>query len=371
MIDEMSSKERFINALNGKETDRVPYGYLWFGAGNNVLRQMDATMDDVYRSASGIAQAQILARKMYHHDNVMAPWGCLLVEAEALGTKIKLKSNGYPVIAEYALNSADEFAGVDPDIINSSERIETIKEAISILKKEIGDEVFIAGSMMSPLMLAHQLIKGDQMYYDLIQNPDSFHSLLDILTHSCILFADCLLESGADGVFVENGGSTADLFSPEMANEFGTYYTKKLYSHVQKNHGYVISHNCAVHAFYDQEMDLKPDALNFAFGDVKSLKNKYGVECEKLHNHKNMGCKQRYCFNDLRNMMNKDICLMGNITPGVFFSDSDKDIKFEVDSCLNNADKNRFILSTGCEIPLNTPLEKMDELWRVINSHWL
>ena len=37
MPDEMTSKERFINALELKEVDRVPLGYLWFGAGDAVL----------------------------------------------------------------------------------------------------------------------------------------------------------------------------------------------------------------------------------------------------------------------------------------------------------------------------------------------
>lgn len=33
MTDDMTSRERFINALEMKEVDRPPLGYLWFGAG--------------------------------------------------------------------------------------------------------------------------------------------------------------------------------------------------------------------------------------------------------------------------------------------------------------------------------------------------
>lgn len=35
----MTSRERFINALEQKNVDRVPYGYLWFGAGNAILKK--------------------------------------------------------------------------------------------------------------------------------------------------------------------------------------------------------------------------------------------------------------------------------------------------------------------------------------------
>ncbi|WP_233564712.1 uroporphyrinogen decarboxylase family protein [Methanohalophilus sp. RSK] len=108
MSEEMTSKERFVNSLEMKDVDRMPYGYLWFGAGNNVLEHMNASMSDVYYSAEGIARAQILARQMYHHDNVMSPWGCLLVEAEALGTRLNIKDERYPTIAGYPLSSSSE-----------------------------------------------------------------------------------------------------------------------------------------------------------------------------------------------------------------------------------------------------------------------
>ncbi|MDA0525479.1 uroporphyrinogen decarboxylase family protein [Methanococcoides alaskense] len=117
MAEEMTSKERFVNAIEMKDVDRMPYGYLWFGAGNAVLERMGASMSDVYYSAKGIARAQILAREMYHHDNVMSPWGCLLVEAEALGTRLNIKEDRYPTIAEHPLSSARQYDKIDPGIL--------------------------------------------------------------------------------------------------------------------------------------------------------------------------------------------------------------------------------------------------------------
>jgi len=370
MTDDMNSKERFINALKGKEVDRMPYGYLWFGAGDAVLEKMGTSLNDAYRSAKGIARAQILAREMYHHDNVMAPWGCLLVEAEALGTKLDLRENEYPKIIEYPMDSSKEFDKIDPDSMRKSERVQTIAESISIMNKELNDEAFISCATLTPLMLVSQLIGGTKMCSEMLFDPDNFHSMLDVLTDCCIEFADIMLESGADGIFAENGESTAELFSPDMADEFGVQYTKKVYSHVQKNGGYVISHNCAARAFHDLEMKLKPDALNFAFGNVKKLGEEYGVDCDKLHNHKSIGCKQRYCYRDFQNFQDEGICLMGNINPYVFTSESPSDLEFEVNSCMSAAPEKGFILATGCEIPLSIPAEKMDVLWKTMTARF-
>ncbi|WP_440956885.1 uroporphyrinogen decarboxylase family protein [Methanosarcina sp. Mfa9] len=368
MLYEMTSRERFINALEMKEVDRVPYGYLWFGAGNTVLNRMGVSFRDVYYSPRGIARAQILAREMYHHDNVMVPWGCLFTEAEALGTRVHIKENGYPKVERYALDCAGDYWALNPRSLECSDRTVDLVEAIEILKKEIGDEAFITGAMLSPLMLAGQVLGVSRLCVEMLKNEEDVHFLLDVLTECSTLFADILLEAGVDGILVDNGESAADLFSRQMAEEFMLPYTKELYTHIKANDGYVISHNCAAHAFLDLELALEPDALNFAFGEVAALGKPYGSECKRLHRHKCIGCSSRCCFKGLRDFTDSGICLMGNINPAVFAPGSAADIGLEVKSCLEAAPSRGFILSTGCEIPLNAPSEKMDALWNAFNS---
>ena len=364
----MTSRERFINALQQKDVDRIPYGYLWFGAGNAVLERMGASLKDIYYSAKGIARAQMLAREMYHHDNVMSPWGCLLVEAEALGTEVNIKENAYPAVAKYALKSAVEHEKINPRDIERSERVKNVAGSIEILKNEVGNEVFITGAAMSPLMLASQVMGGTRVCIDMLKERENFHSLLEKLTESCILFANALLEAGADGIFVENGENTGDLFSLQMAEEFMLPYTKDFYDHIKAEGGYVISHNCASQAFYDLELKLRPNALNFAFGDVRQLGKKYEIDCKKLHNHTGIGCASRYCLKEFKEFSEAGICLMGNIVPNTPLTGSRAEIEHEVKSCLKSAPDRGFILATGCEIPLNTPLEKMEMLWSAIKA---
>ncbi|WP_406660383.1 uroporphyrinogen decarboxylase family protein [Methanolobus sp. ZRKC3] len=365
MKEEMTSKERFVNALEMDEVDRVPYGYLWFGAGDAVLDRMGASMKDVYYSSKGIAKAQILAREMYHHDNVMSPWGCLLAEAEAFGARVNIKDNGYPTMDGYLLDSASEYEKIDPDKFVRSERVGTVLDSISLLKKELKDEVFITGCILPPLTLAFQLLDMTDLSMAMLTEKEDAHALLDNITESCLLYADKMLEAGADGILFDNGGSTGDLFSIEMAEEFMLKYTKKVYRCVQANGGYVISHNCAVHAFHEMELTMSPDALNFSYGEVDFLKEKYGIDCVKTHQRS--GCAPRYC---LKELAYSGICLMGNIDSNVFGNGSFADIDHEVKSCMEAAPETGFILSTGCEIPLSTSQEKMDTLWNSVKSHF-
>nr|WP_319507365.1 uroporphyrinogen decarboxylase family protein [uncultured Methanolobus sp.] len=97
-----------------------------------------------------------------------------------------------------------------------------------------------------------------------------------------------------------------------MAEEFMFKYTKEVYEHVQSNDGYVISHNCALHATYDLEISMKPDALNFSYGEVNIIKEKYGIDCAKIH--AKSGCSPQHCMKELAN---SNVCLMGNVESSV------------------------------------------------------
>jgi uroporphyrinogen decarboxylase len=334
----MTSKERFIAALEMKEVDRVPYGYLWFGAGNAILKKLNTTMGEAYYSAEGIAEAQILAQETYHHDNVMSPWGCILVEAEALGTKLKIKENDYATVEEFPLKSVNEHDKINPEDILSSPRVKTIAESIRIMNEIIGDTVFVGAMVQSPMLLASQLMEVSDLCVEVMTEPDGTHALLEKLTKAAIMYADILIDSGAHGIFVENGANAGDLFGPDISEEFIFGTTKQVVDHIKSRGLYVISQNYAEYPFTDLEFKLKPDALSFAKGDLAELKK-------------------------------ENVCLMGNMDQNVFIQGSRAEIEQEVKRCMDSAPEKGFILSTGGEISLDTSTENMGHMWDIVRSY--
>jgi uroporphyrinogen decarboxylase len=219
--------------------------------------------------------------------------------------------------------------------------------------------------MLPPFSLASQLIGMETMLMDMVMGGEDLHELLQRVTDFCKLYADRMLEEGVDGILFDNGASTTDLLSLEMAEEFMYKYTKEVYEHVQSNGGYVISHNCALHATYDLEIAMKPDALNFSYGEVDIIKEKHGINCANIH--AKSGCSPRYCMKELAN---SNVCLMGNIESSVLLNESPTIIEQEVKNCIEAAPEKGFILSTGCEIPLDVPADKMEKLWEAIKTHF-
>lgn len=103
--------------------------------------------------------------------------------------------------------------------------MKTIKESIVLLKTQLKTEVLINCVLLTPFMLAFQLMDSSRLFVEMIKNGDDFHELLEVLIDCCITFADIMFDAGADGSFIENEGSTADFLSPEMTEAFGFKYS--------------------------------------------------------------------------------------------------------------------------------------------------
>ena len=204
----MTSKERF------EDVDRVPLAYLFFGAGNKVLEEMRVSFKDVYYSSKGIANAQIKAKEIFGHDNVMSPWGCLTVEAEALGSKIKVKADDYPRISEHVFKSIKNVKDLGIANPQKDGRMPIVLESLQILKKKLGKDTFVIGMVCSPIMVAGNVLDETRLFIEVLSNPDLVHELLDLCTTTCIDYANAMISEGVDAIMIENGENKKELLRP-------------------------------------------------------------------------------------------------------------------------------------------------------------
>ncbi len=71
----------------------------------------------------------------------------------------------------------------------------------------------------------------------------------------------------------------------------------------------------------------------------------------------------------LLNTMPRDVIVMGNISPSsVFLCDSTDKMATDTQALLRKCLVfENFMISSGCDIPANTPLENIDKFFEVIN----
>tara|TARA_B100000315_G_C14583067_1_gene591524 strand:+ start:41 stop:1135 length:1095 start_codon:yes stop_codon:yes gene_type:complete len=352
----MNAKNRFQAAINNEELDRVPLGYLFFGAANTVLSELNMSFKEVYYSSKGMAKAQLKALEMFGHDNVNVPWGCLNVEAEAFGSELDIKEDNYPISKGHIINSPGDIDELPIPIPERNGRMPLVLDSLKLLNTEVGETNPIIGFLSSPAVIATEIRGFENILMDTIREPKFVHKILNKTSKLCENYVASMMENGAHGIMIENSGSGADVFSPPSAEEFIKGYNNPILKKINKLGGYSILYNSSAMPFIDQDVSLHPDVYSFYMGDPAAIMEKHKWDCHKFHS-KIGACSKRFCIS-----MIKDVCLMGNVDhANNMFNGTYKDTYNEAMNCIRSSRDREggFILSTGCEIPFDTPIKNM------------
>jgi uroporphyrinogen decarboxylase len=336
-----TSIERFEKAIKLEVTERPPLGHLYFGGGNWVLKELEANFNDVYYSAEGIAKAQTKAKELFGHDNVMSPWGCLTIEAEALGCKIK-KTDEYPSIVKRSVASEEDVKFLRVPDPYKDGRMPLVLESLNILSKQVGEHTAVIGMVCSPFLVASEIRRLQKFLMDVLTKSDFVHEILEIVTAGCVEYAKAMSEQGIFAIMIENAYMNRTFLDPKNCKEFIFNSTKKLVDEIKKCNLYVIEHNCSKQLYIDMELELKPDILNLAVDSISKIRERV-----------------------------PDICLMGSVDhANTMFNGAKSDVYKEAKSCLKEGGPKGFILSTECEIPFSAPIENIKTLYDVACEGW-
>jgi uroporphyrinogen decarboxylase len=338
----MNALERFEAAMNLKEPDRVPLAYLFLGAGHSILKELGVSMKDVYYDPQGIVTAQLKAREMFGHDNVMSPWGCITVEAEALGSKIEIQEMDYPKIVKHAVEELDDIDDLEvPDPFKDA-RMPIILESLKMLSDTVGKDTAVVGFMSSPFTILDGIRGMVDVGIDMLRNPDSLRKMLEIATDTCIIYGNAMADVGVNTILVKDGLAGADMMRREHCMDFDINYLKAVVTSLHTRGVRIIIGNVSSKPYLDMQAALNPDAICFASGDIAEVKKKYGGT----------------------------VCIMGNVDQTKMPYACTKDVEAEAKSCMEKAmDKGGYILTTGCEIPLETPAENVRALHTAVERY--
>lgn len=293
----MNSRERFERALKGMEVDRVPIGYLFFGAGNYVLKKLGASFKDVYYSGSGIAKAQPKALELFSHDNVATPWGCLTVEAEALGSRVIIKENDYPRVVGDLITEKEELEKISVPEPEKNPMMRQVLESVEVMSKEVGDKAAVLGMVGSPTLVASTLRGFENFCLDMFRDNQFLNELLEMVTECCASFATAMIGRGAHGIIIENSCAGEDMISPKQCDTFVMPYNKKLIRAINSAGGYAVVYNSSDSPFIDKELASGAQALSFYRGNKRSILERHGWDCDEYH-LKIGACRTRFCISD-------------------------------------------------------------------------
>jgi uroporphyrinogen decarboxylase len=262
----------------------------------------------------------------------------LAVEAGAIGLPVKFPVDESPTVSDHPVKSRED---IDPLRVLDPLYNSRVQTYIATMRRMAANMDTVKGAYITgPFTLAGLMMGASDIALATLMNPDLLHEALEFATEVVIRYAKALVEAGADMIAILE--PTATFISPKAFEEFSGAYTRRIIEsvdtmwvlHICGNTHHLIDGMCATGAqglSLDAAVDLPTVAMQVP----------------------------------------EDVVIIGNVDPvQVMVNQTPDGVQDAVNELLDKmAPYPNFILSTGCDLPPETPLENIDA-FMAAGKHW-
>jgi len=214
-------------------------------------------------------------------------------------------------------------------------------KAIELFKQRVGGQKLIEGWIEGPCAEGADLRGINALMLDVLDEPAFVRDLFDFCVELGLTFAKAQIAAGADLISI--GDAAASLVGPQVYEELVWPAEKKLIAGLRALGTRVRLHIC---------------------GNIRDL-------CQKVGE---LGCDivdidYPVPISKARTEMGPQQILLGNIEPaGVLRKGTPEDVFKAIEECHRQAGQ-RYIVSAGCEVCRDTPLENVRAMRDYARSH--
>ena len=265
----------------------------------------------------------------------------LTVEAEAFGAHIVFPENEVPSVTDSLVHDRAEVEALQVPSLSAA-RVPQYIEANRIVAEAIGDKPLFAGCI-GPFSLAGRLFGMTELMMAIFTEPETVQLLLEKCTQFISEYCQALKQAGAQGVVIAE--PAAGLVSNEDCSLYSSLYVRRIVELVQDDHFLVVLHNCGNTGHCTEAM-IETGAAGYHFG-----------------NQADMVAALEACP--------ADTLVMGNIDPVGLFKQASADEMYHATQELLNATAAypNFILSSGCDVPPETPCANIDAFYKALSEY--
>lgn len=328
IYDQMTPVERMKAITSGQSYDRIPCVPF---IGNMRLLFLGVDGEEYYQSAEHMANGEIFAYNRWGFDRLSIGPNTRGI-SDALSIQFAPCGDAKPVLDDYSKLDAMEpvTASVNPEIAR-------FLHVAEMLSEKAGDIVPIEASIGGPFTIMSFLRGIEILLRDCRRKPDEIHRLMRIVIDSQKSCVDELAKFGV-GIAMADPVANPALIGPKFYEKFVFPYTKELTDYVyEKTQKKVSLHMC---------------------GDTCSIwkyLSQYRVNEISLDNIVDLERAARE--------LGEHVTIAGNVDPvEIVMKGTKEDIYAGVRKCIEKGCIARcgYHLTTGCDIPDDTPIEHMD-----------
>ena len=326
--DQMTPVERIVAIENGQDYDRIPCVPF---IGNMRCQLLGISESEYINSAKYIVEGEITAYNRFGFDRLNIGPNTRGI-SDALSLQFAPVEDGKVVI--------DDYTKIDiMEPVNAFTNLEVARffHAAEMLSEKAGNIVPIEASIGGPFTIVSFLRGIETLLRDCRRKPDEIHRLMRIVIDSQKSCVDKLSEYGV-GIAMADPVANPALIGPRFYEKFVFPYTKELTDYIyEKTQKKVSLHMCG------ETYSIWKYLSQYHVNEI-SLDNI--VDLERAANE-----------------LGEYVPIAGNVDPVEIVMKGTKKQIFEgVRSCIEKGKtaKKGYHLTTGCDIPDGTAIEKMD-----------
>lgn len=329
--DQMTPNERLTSYFNGDDVDRIP-ALPFFDSSAGKIAGM--THREKRSDAKHTAKAQIVTYQKMGQDGATIEYGLHGI-GHACGSVWNDPENAVPALIDHVLKSIDDIDTLNPEDVHKENDfwLKQNLEATMICLEEIGDECPVGSSLPGPMTAASSLLQIEKLLKSMRRAPEKVHSLLEFCTNAIIYVIDEFLELGAEPTICDPVASH-NIMNERDYCTFVLPWTKKIFDHIHEKGAEGAYHICGNTTPITQSM-VESGCDMLSIDTAVSLKFAKETVGDKVP-------------------------LVGNVDPNLtMLLGTRDDIYQNIKENLRDAWDNPcgYILSTGCDIPINSSLE--------------
>jgi uroporphyrinogen-III decarboxylase len=221
--------ERIVLTVAHQRADRIPSAFLFT---EWVVNHAGYTCREAAADPEKHSDAIVKFFEEFDYDTLFPGIETTVIEAEALGCKLKRPENSNPQIIEHAVKTeADvdklEEAAEADDYLQRGHYPERLELFRLLLEKTQGKYAIIA-TPMQPLPVAVQVCSYTNLVKWMATKPFLVHRIVEACTKACIRAGLAYKELGVHGITSIAAWNSVPYFSPEQLWEFDTPYLARM-----------------------------------------------------------------------------------------------------------------------------------------------
>jgi uroporphyrinogen decarboxylase len=306
-----------------KRTERVPVIPQIFG---HAAVFCNVPLNSYLKDGRLLAECQIGAMESYGYDATFAMMD-VNVEAEAMGAETVYREKNYPFIRDPIMDPAKGTSGLKLPDPQKDGRMPEMLEAIRVLSKELSGKTLVTSALLGPFTLTCQILGTERALYLLADDREKFRDCLDFATTLAISYGTAQARAGSQMPIIFDPAASPAVMPPALFKEIEVPALAQL--------------NRAI-----LDAGALGTWIHVAGPTTRILPyfGRIGVSVANFDYDVSPG--------DVAKAL-PDMCLDGNIKSLSFCLSSPKEIRAKSEELLKTFEnRGGFILSSGCEIPL-------------------